>query len=122
MIDLILSVQIHDIASGMDYLHENGVVHGDLKSLNILVSDSERACLADFGLSYVIDVSGLRGQPFSSNHAEGGTAGFEAPELIDPDNEFSRRTKESDVYAFGMVCYEVIFFISSEVRTSTHTL
>ncbi|KAG6877903.1 hypothetical protein C0992_009096 [Termitomyces sp. T32_za158] len=98
---------IRDVASGMQYLHENGVVHGDLKSLNILVTDSQRACLADFGLSYVTDITGLRGQPFSSNHAEGGTAGFEAPELLDPDDESSRRTKASDVYAFGMVCYEM---------------
>ncbi|KAG6899260.1 hypothetical protein C0993_011892, partial [Termitomyces sp. T159_Od127] len=98
---------IHDVALGMEYLHENGVTHGDLKSVNILVTDSERACLADFGLSYVTDVSGFKGQPFSSNHAAGGTAGFQAPELVDPDNESSRRTKETDVYAFGMVCYEV---------------
>ncbi|KAG6873353.1 hypothetical protein C0995_000213 [Termitomyces sp. Mi166 len=94
---------IHDVASGMEYLHENGVVHGDLKSLNILVTDSERACLADFGLSYVTDARGLKGQSLSSDHAEGGTAGFEAPELVDPDNEFSRRTEASDVYAFGMM-------------------
>ncbi|KAG5717581.1 Light-sensor Protein kinase [Termitomyces sp. T112] len=98
---------VHDVVSGIEYLHENGVVHGDLKSLNILVTDSERACLADFGLSYVTDASGLKGHLLSSNHAEGGTAGFEAPELVDPDNEFSRRTKASDIYAFGMVCYEM---------------
>ncbi|KAG6852347.1 hypothetical protein C0991_000494 [Blastosporella zonata] len=94
---------ICDIASGMEYLHNNGVVHGDLKGLNILVTDSERACLADFGLSYVSDASGLRGHALSSKHAEGGTRGFEAPELVDPDNELSRRTEASDVYAFGMM-------------------
>ncbi|KNZ73294.1 Light-sensor Protein kinase [Termitomyces sp. J132] len=98
---------VHDVVSGIEYLHKNGVVHGDLKSVNILVTDSERACLADFGLSYVTDASGLKGHLLSSNHAEGGTAGFEAPELVDPDIEFSRRTKASDIYAFGMVCYEM---------------
>ncbi|KAG6849479.1 hypothetical protein H0H93_008060 [Arthromyces matolae] len=96
-----------DVASGIEYLHANGVVHGDLKSLNILVTSIGRACLTDFGLSYVTDASGLRGQALSSNHAEGGTTGFEAPELVDPDNEYSRRTTASDVYAFGMVCYEM---------------
>ncbi|KAJ3530502.1 hypothetical protein NMY22_g8546 [Coprinellus aureogranulatus] len=42
---------ISDIACGMSYLHQEGIVHGDLKGANILVSASGRACLADFGLS-----------------------------------------------------------------------
>ncbi|KAG6907970.1 hypothetical protein DXG01_006695 [Tephrocybe rancida] len=100
---------ISDIAAGMKYLHENGVVHGDLKCLNILVTDSEQACLADFGLSYVTDASGLKGYALSSQHADGGTPGFDAPELVDPDkDDASRKTEASDVYAFGMVCYEIL--------------
>ncbi|KAG6827258.1 hypothetical protein H0H92_012595 [Tricholoma furcatifolium] len=97
---------VFGVASGMQYLHDNGVVHGDLKCLNILVTDYEQACLADFGLSYVTDATGLRGQALSSNHADVGTAGFEAPELVESD-ENVRRTEASDVYAFGMVCYEM---------------
>ncbi|KAG6855231.1 hypothetical protein H0H87_006382 [Tephrocybe sp. NHM501043] len=100
--------KISDIAAGMEYLHRNGVVHGDLKGLNVLVTDLERACLADFGLSYVSDAGGLKGHALSSNHADAGTQGFEAPELVDPEAEFTRKTEASDVYAFGMVCYELL--------------
>ncbi|KAG6896477.1 hypothetical protein C0992_008013 [Termitomyces sp. T32_za158] len=93
---------ISDVASGIKYLHENGVVHGDLKSLNILVTELERACLADFGLSSVRESSGFVG--LSSRQAEGGTLGFEAPEIVDSESE---RTTMSDTFAFGLVCFEI---------------
>ncbi|KNZ73290.1 Serine/threonine-protein kinase HT1 [Termitomyces sp. J132] len=95
---------ISDVVLGMKYLHENGVVHGDLKSLNILVTERERACLADFGFSYVTESSGLGGLALSSRQADGGTMGFEAPELVESE---SKRTSASDVFAFGMVCFEI---------------
>ncbi|KAG5351156.1 hypothetical protein C0989_007701 [Termitomyces sp. Mn162] len=96
--------RISDVVLGMKYLHENGVVHGDLKSLNILVTEYERACLADFGFSYVTESSGLGGLALSSRQADGGTMGFEAPELVESE---SKRTSASDVFAFGMVCFEI---------------
>ena len=49
-----------DIASGLDYLHAMGVVHGDLKTANVLLKGSAKdargfVCkLADFGLSRVL--------------------------------------------------------------------
>jgi serine/threonine protein kinase len=51
-----------DTASGLDYLHSIGVVHGDLKSANVLLKGSARdvrgfCCkIADFGLSRVLDM------------------------------------------------------------------
>ncbi|KAG6856162.1 hypothetical protein H0H87_006969 [Tephrocybe sp. NHM501043] len=94
---------IYGAASGMRYLHDQGVVHGDLKSLNILVTESGQACLTDFGFSYVTNTAGINGHELSSLHAEGGTPGFEAPELADPANESGQRTPASDVFAFGMI-------------------
>ncbi|KAG5715765.1 putative serine/threonine-protein kinase/receptor R831 [Termitomyces sp. T112] len=52
---------IYGTASGMEHLHKNGVVHGDLKSLNILVAEPEQGLLTDFGFSYVTDDNGLQG-------------------------------------------------------------
>jgi len=43
---------MHEIAKGMECLHEQGVLHGDLKASNVLVSDDRYRCvIADFGLS-----------------------------------------------------------------------
>ncbi|KAI9029135.1 kinase-like domain-containing protein [Hyaloraphidium curvatum] len=90
-----------DVARGMVYLHGLGILHGDLKSLNVLV-DSGKALIADFGLSKVRSevgrsTAGTVGGPVS------GTPGFLAPELVGG----SALHKPADVYAFGMVCYEV---------------
>ncbi|KAH0586833.1 hypothetical protein H2248_005679 [Termitomyces sp. 'cryptogamus'] len=98
---------ICDVAGGMEYLHMNGVVHGDLKSTNILVTNFERACLTDFGISYISNNTALMGHALSSNY-DPSRASFEAPELIDLDAEYSEKTQASDVYAFGMVCFEIL--------------
>ncbi|KNZ73227.1 putative LIM domain-containing serine/threonine-protein kinase, partial [Termitomyces sp. J132] len=102
-------VKIRGIATGMSHLHDNGIVHGDIKGPNILVTDTDppRAVLADFGLAAVVDTEGLKSPLLSSNAIEGGTRPFEAPELLDPDIDY-RRTTASDVYAFSMTVYEIL--------------
>ncbi|KAG5349389.1 hypothetical protein C0989_004222 [Termitomyces sp. Mn162] len=102
-------VKIRGIATGMSHLHENGIVHGDIKGQNVLVTDTDppRAVLADFGLATVVDTEGLQSPYLSSNAIEGGTMQFEAPELLDP-TIFYRRTTASDVYAFSMTVYQIL--------------
>ncbi|KAG6902946.1 hypothetical protein C0995_009338 [Termitomyces sp. Mi166 len=95
-----------DIAEGLNYLHtiQPTIVHGDLKAVNVLITDTCRACLADFGLStasksQVLDLSS------SSSDWAGGTCRWNAPELLDGSQ--STNTTQSDVYSFGCVCYEI---------------
>ena len=73
--------------------------------MNILVTPSRRACVADFGLASIADAMTLRFTHSTSASARGGTARYQAPELISTDNP---NHFESDVYAFACVCYEVI--------------
>lgn len=96
-----------DVASGLKYMHSYGLVHGDLKCSNILITDDKRACLTDFGLSrlmVLVDASamGLSGM---------GTCYMMAPELFDPES-YARKhawpTKQTDVYALAMVMFEVM--------------
>ncbi|KAJ7767198.1 kinase-like domain-containing protein [Mycena metata] len=93
-----------DVALGVKYLHKHNVVHGDLKSANILVTPSLRACIADFGLSYCSNPVTLRFPPVTVGHGRGGTWRYQAPELLKGATNHSG----SDIYAFGCVCYEIM--------------
>nr|XP_043635627.1 probable serine/threonine-protein kinase DDB_G0271402 isoform X2 [Erigeron canadensis] len=93
-------------ARGLDYLHtgtgiEVGVIHRDVKSSNILLHKSWAAKISDFGLARI----GPTNQPSSYVHTlVKGTFGY-----IDP-NYFAtgKLTRKSDVYAFGVVLFEVL--------------
>ncbi|KAG5351163.1 hypothetical protein C0989_007708 [Termitomyces sp. Mn162] len=95
-------LQVAGVAAGMSYLHKNQVVHGDIRGASILVSDSGRACLTDFGLASIAEAHGVQHPGFSSS----GIVRFQAPELIDPDFDCPR-SKPSDVYAFAMSSYQI---------------
>jgi len=85
---------LRDIAQGIRFLHAAmpQVIHGDLKSQNVLVDSKFRAKVADFGLSQKKKV-GSTGTPF-----------WMAPELLRRECENSSMT---DVYSFGIILYEV---------------
>ncbi|KAJ7139287.1 kinase-like domain-containing protein, partial [Mycena epipterygia] len=95
---------ILDVAMGLEYLHSNNVVHGDLKAMNILVTPSNRACIADFGLSSIADLLPLD-FTHSTPNPRGGTVRYQAPELMSGKCSIHFG---SDVYAFACVCYEIL--------------
>ncbi|KAE8659367.1 putative leucine-rich repeat receptor-like serine/threonine-protein kinase [Hibiscus syriacus] len=89
-----------DISHGIEYLHEGAVpsvIHRDLKSANILLDESMRAKVADFGLSKEEVFDGR-------NSGIKGTYGYIDPEYIST-NKF---TMKSDVYSFGVIIFELI--------------
>jgi len=75
---------------------------------NILVDSNFTARLADFGLASVTAVGvKIPGFSFSVNRGEG-TYAWMAPELLGTTAEIVPKSKPADVYATGMVIYEVI--------------
>jgi serine/threonine protein kinase len=99
---------LRQIASGLKYLHEKGIVHGDLTPTNILINSDDKICLADFGLSMILAESG--NPTFNSCHA--GNVRWMAPEMIDtPDSEEgepTKPTKPADVYSYGCIVLQLL--------------
>lgn len=78
--------------------HKAGIVHRDLKPSNILLADSGRVVLMDFGLAKSPD-----SPPLTATGAALGTPAYMAPEQI-----MGRLDKRSDQYALGIVLYELL--------------
>jgi len=105
---------LHEIATGLAYLHSEGIVHGDLHGANILVDDEGHVRLTDFGRS--INVTERPGQYASSY--DGDAYWYRAPELHEPHSTPSpfhfgstkytvEQTPSSDVYAFACTSIEL---------------
>ncbi|KAL5496050.1 hypothetical protein ACEPAH_3143 [Sanghuangporus vaninii] len=96
------------IASGLAYLHSLGIVHSDIKSDNIMISDLENALICDFGCSRMVDSSRTYARLTSSVK---GTSRYLAYELVvapDLGGEVSgSHTTKTDVWAFGMTVFEL---------------
>ncbi|KAG8898358.1 hypothetical protein FRB99_007491 [Tulasnella sp. 403] len=89
---------LRQTAEALAYLHRKGVVHGDIKAENVLLSDQKSAKLCDFKMARTatdVTVAGFKGNS---------SLQFQAPELW----MGVPRSPESDVYAFGMLIYQVL--------------
>ncbi|KAJ7044734.1 kinase-like domain-containing protein [Mycena alexandri] len=98
-----IPILMYEIAVGLQYLHSENIVHGDLRGANILLDDEGHARLADFGLTTFAD------GPLAPTK-RGGSTRWMAPELLDPEScglEVFQRTFASDIYSFACVCLEV---------------
>ncbi|XP_020226407.1 lysM domain receptor-like kinase 3 [Cajanus cajan] len=101
----IMRVQIAlDTARGLEYIHEHTkthYVHRDIKTSNILLDASFRAKISDFGLAKLV---GKANEGEISTTKVVGTYGYLAPEYLSD----GLATTKSDVYAFGVVLFEII--------------
>src|SRR5438477_2141929 len=88
-------------AEAVEYAHERGVIHRDLKPQNIMVDPKGRVFVMDFGLAKSVRTgSSLTGSGFAV-----GTPSYMAPEQA--QGEQSRIGPASDVYGLGAILYQV---------------
>lgn len=91
-----IAIQVCD---ALDHAHASGIIHRDLKPENVVLTQTQGAKLMDFGLARAVDTPSLT--------AEGaiiGTFLYLAPELL----LGQAPTPQSDLYALGMVLYELV--------------
>ena len=84
-----------DVLSALTYLHENGIVHRDIKAANILLEDSGRIRIGDFGVSGLLTegAKGLVGSPY-----------WMAPEVILNGTGDAK----SDIWSFAVTIIELL--------------
>jgi len=92
-------VLLEQIASALNYAHEQGIIHRDIKPSNILMRDDHYAYLADFGLARSLEV----GDTITQLGLLLGTPEYMAPELAK-----GPATASSDLYALGIVLYQMV--------------
>src|SRR5881392_2314981 len=87
------------VARGLGFAHESGLVHRDVKPQNVLLDADGRAKVTDFGIAHAVDVDGM-----TITGTIMGTSNYIAPEQArgQPVDE------QTDVYSLGCVLYELL--------------
>eukprot|EP00026_Physarum_polycephalum_P000443 Phypoly_transcript_00444.p1 GENE.Phypoly_transcript_00444~~Phypoly_transcript_00444.p1 ORF type:complete len:909 (-),score=141.61 Phypoly_transcript_00444:1068-3794(-) len=86
-----------DIASGLQYLHEHNIIHRDIKSGNVFISETWKTKIGDFGFSRV--------KAENQTMTQLGTVGWTSPEIFNG----SHYTEKADIFGYAVLLWELIF-------------
>lgn len=99
---------IRQIVEGMVAAHDAGVVHGDLKPANLMVTPNETVKIMDFGMARRVDPADTLSETIISDSSISsglsGTPGYMAPEQTRGEPV----SRSSDVFSLGLIVYEMM--------------
>ncbi len=90
------------VAEGLQYAHDRGVVHRDIKPANVMLLNGGIVKVLDFGIARLTDPEMT--QHMTATGLVQGTFGYLAPEQL----EGAKGDPVSDIFSFGVVCYETL--------------
>ena len=99
-LDMVSRISMQTL-SAMAFAHRNGVIHRDIKPDNVFMDEDGNAYLSDFGIA---KTTGGSGDPSEAAGQIVGTPAYLAPEQIRGEEA----TAQSDIYAFGIMLYEML--------------
>jgi eukaryotic-like serine/threonine-protein kinase len=92
---------VNGITAGLQYAHEHGFIHRDIKPHNILLTDDMVPKITDWGMSKVMAADAKK------SSIAGFSLSYAAPEQVSP-TEFGRTGERTDLYQLGVVFYELV--------------
>lgn len=122
------AIALTQMASGLAYIHSQGLVHRDIKPANVLISPEIVLKISDFGFSKTTSLNGS----FSTTSGCKGTKNFMAPEYLalneksDDERKSFRADKSVDVFSLGCVFFSFLtkghLFIKPGPKKNIHSI
>ena len=105
------------LSSALAYAHEKGIVHRDIKPVNVLMDHAKRPILSDFGIAKVLEGTKELTRP---------GAGVGTPEYMSPEQcKGEPVDRRADIYALGVMLYEALTgrtpFIGDNYQAIAHS-
>jgi len=96
---------IPQVCEALQFAHDEGIVHRDIKPDNILVDSKGRVKIADFGLAKLLGKTSINEHTLTGTHQVMGTPRYMAPEQMEGSKAVDHR---ADIYSLGVVFYEML--------------